>query len=133
MDYQTFVTTQFIPRVLAALNACRNALIAAGVPAGRVTVEEVDAENLRYRLTAVRGQRTLVVYIELTPVGIVDGEMVLIVTLYVEGNGSEITHSYTVGVPQRYITDLPNLLTKLGSAESTMGEVTVKARAFLQV
>ena len=133
MDYQEFVTTQFIPRVLAALNAMRDTLIAAGVSANRITVGEVDATNLRYRITTVRGSRTLVAYFELTPVGIIDGEMSLVITLYVEGNGSEITHSYTVGLPQRYITDLDTLLAKLTSAELTMGEVTVKARAFLQV
>src|SRR3972149_9372909 len=125
MDYQEFVTTQFIPRVLAALNAMRDTLIAAGVSANRITVGEVDATNLRYRITTVRGSRTLVAYFELTPVGIIDGEMSLVITLYVEGNGSEITHSYTVGLPQRYITDLDTLLAKLTSAELTMGEVTV--------
>ena len=133
MDYQEFVTTQFIPRVLAALNTMRDVLIAAGVPSNRVTVTEVDAENLRYRITAIRGPRTLVCYFELTPVTIIDGQMALIITLYVEGNGTEITHSYTVGVPQRYITDMQSILDKLTSAELTMGEVTVKARAFLQV
>src|SRR3972149_4329525 len=110
MDYQEFVTTQFIPRSLAALNTMRDALIAAGVPANRITVGEVDATNLRYRITAVRGSRTLVAYFELTPVGIIDGEMSLIITLYVEGNGTEITHSYTVGAPLRYISNLQALL-----------------------
>ena len=80
----------------------RDTLVAAGIAANRVTVEEVDAENLRYRLTATQGPRALVAYFELPPVGIIDGEMALIITLYAEGNGSEITHSYTVGLPQRY-------------------------------
>lgn len=30
MDYQTFVATQFIPRILAALNALNGNLVSAG-------------------------------------------------------------------------------------------------------
>jgi hypothetical protein len=131
--YQDFVAHQFSARALTALNTMRDALVAAGVQAGRVTVEEVDTTNLRYRLTAERGARRLVCYLELTPVGIIDEEMALIITLYVEGNGTEITHSYTVGAPQKYLSQIQALVEKLGEVEATMGEVTVKAKAFLQI
>jgi hypothetical protein len=92
----------------------------------------VDSNDLRFRITATRGPRTLVAYLELTSVGFIDGQMAVVITLYVEGNGSEITHSYTAGVPVKYTDDIA-LLGRLTAAESTMGEVGVKARAFLQV
>lgn len=131
MTYDEFVATMQV-RALDALNTMRTALIAAGVSAGNVTVEEVDSTNLRFRITARRGPRTLVAYFELTPVGIIDGEMSVVITLYVEGNGTEITHSYTVGTPLKAFSQITPLLDKLTSAEQTVGEVTVKARAFLQ-
>ena len=130
MTYPEFVA-EFRTRALAALNTMRTTLQALGVT--NVTVEEVDSTNLRYRITARRTSRTLVVYFELTPVSILNGEMAVVITLYVEGNGTEITHSYTVGTPLRYLTDIDAILAKMTSAESTMGEVTVKGRAFLQV
>ena len=130
--YQQF-TQDMRVRALAALNTMRTALIAAGIAANRCTVTEEDTTNLRFRLDATRGARTLVTYFELTPVGVINGQMALIVTLYVEGNGAEITHSYTVGAPLSYIDGLAALADKLTAAEQTIGEVTVKARAFLQV
>lgn len=129
MTYDEFVA-EMRTRCLAALNTMSSTLTSAGV--SNITVEEVDSTNLRFRITARRGNRTLVAYFELTPVGIIDGAMSVVITLYVEGNGSEITHSYTTGAPLKY-TDVLALLDKLTSAEQTIGEVTVKARAFLQV
>lgn len=130
MTYNEFVV-EFRARALAALNNMDTTLRGAGVT--NITVDEVDAANLRFRITARRGNRTLICYFELTPVTVTDGEMAVVITLWVEGNGSEITHSYTVGSPLRYISDLDAILAKLTAAEQTMGEVTVKARAFLQV
>jgi hypothetical protein len=130
LTYEQFVA-QFETRALAALQTEATTLRANG--ATQVTVIEDDSTNLRFKLTGQKGNRTLLVYFELTPVGIQDGQMTLIVTLYVEGNGSEISHSYVTGAPLRYITDIDALLTKLGDAELTMGEVTVKSLAFLGV
>jgi hypothetical protein len=130
LTYEQFVA-QFQTRALAALQTEATTLRGAG--ASQVTVIEDDSTNLRFKLTAQKGNRTLLVYFELTPVGIVDGQMTLIVTLYVEGNGSEISHSYVTGAPLRYISDIDALLTKLDDAELTMGEVTVKSLAFLGV
>jgi hypothetical protein len=130
MTYEQFVA-EFRTRALAALNTMRTTLQSSGV--NNITVEEVDAANLRFRITATRSGRTLVCYFELTPVSIIQGEMAVVITLFCEGNGSEITHSYTVGSPLRYLSDLDALLAKLTSAEQTMGEITVKGRAFLRV
>lgn len=131
-DYQQF-TQDMRVRALASLNTMSDGLVASGVAANRITVIEEDSNNLRFRITALRGARTLVAYFELTPVGAdANGNMTVVITLYVEGNGSEITHSYTTGVPITF-TDIAPLLAKLTAAELTMGEVLVKARAFLQV
>ena len=132
MTYDEFVATMRI-RAFDALNTMRDSLITAGVSSNNIVVEEVDSTNLRFRLTARRGARTIVAYFELTPVGIIDGEMSVVITLYVEGNGAEITHSYTVGTPLKAFSQISLLLDKLTNAEQTVGEVTVKARAFLQV
>lgn len=132
MTYDQF-TQAFQTRGLAALTTIRDGLVGSGVAANNVTVTVPDATNLRIVLSATRAGRTCVVYFELTPVGIQDGEMVTVITLYVEGNGSEITHSYTTGIPLKAVSQIPELLTKLTEGENTIGEILVKARAFLRV
>ena len=132
MTYDEF-TQAFQNRGVAAFTTIREGLIASGVSAGNVTVTVPDTTNFRILLTAQRAGRTVVAYFELTPVGIQDGEMVVVITLYVEGNGSEITHSYTTGVPLKAFSQIPNLLLKLTEGENTVGEILVKARAFLRV
>jgi hypothetical protein len=132
LAYQQFATS-FVNRASDALNVMRNALIASGMGANQVTVTVPDSTNLRVVLTATRSGRTCVVYFELTPVGVQDGEMTAIVTLYVEGNASEITHSYVAGAPQKAFAALNNLIAKLTEAEGTVGEVTVKSKAFLRL
>ena len=140
MDYQTAVTTHFIPRCTAALNSIRDLLLAAGVPANRVVVEMVDSNDLRFRITATRGARIFIAYIELTSAGIAnpntpEAQAIAVLTFYAEGGGSEITHSYSAGVPLPYTTDagIDSLLVKLTQVENTTTEVGVKARAYLGV
>ena len=137
MDYQTFVTTELIPRLTAALGAMKTTLVTSGVLASKITVEEVDSTDLRYRITAVRGNRTLVAYIELTDNlhlgGVIPGQAIL--TLWLEGNGTQITHAYSAGIPQSYMdaAGIDALLAKLGQIEAAFPELITKARAFLGV
>src|SRR3990167_8318078 len=104
MDYQTFITTQFIPRVTGALNGMRTALISAGIAASRVTVEEVDSVDLRYRITVTRGNRTLIGYVELTDNLHLGGSIpgYAIITVWLEGNAVQITTAYSARIPQPY-------------------------------
>ena len=137
MDYQTFVTTQLIPRLTTALNAMKSSLVSAGVATNRITVEEVDSVDLRYRITATRGSRTLIGYVELTDNlhlgGTIPGMAIL--TLWLEGNGTQITHSYAAGVPVSYMdpVGIDALLVKVGQIEAAFPELITKARAFLGV
>lgn len=139
MDYQEFVSGQFIPQVQAILAGLRDNLVIAGVKANTITIAEVTTEgvnDLRYRITAVRGNKTLQAYIELTAGPIVNGAMTLIVTLWVEGNGGQITTSYTSNAPVPYNdeTALDGLLAKLTQLDNvSKGELLTAARAFLQV
>lgn len=123
MTYDEFVGQQFKPRANGTWNGMRNSLITAGLPASALTIEEVNTEgvnDLRYRITAKRGNRTFEGYIELTAAGIQDGAMLIAITLYCQGNGSQITTSYTVGTPVPYndAAGLDSLLTKLSSIET---------------
>ncbi len=137
MTYQEFVSTQFIPRVTTALQTLRSNLVSAGVAAGNVTVEEVNPEgDLRWRITAQRGNRTVICYIELTAAAVIDNQMALQLTLWCEGNGSQITTSYAVGPPRRYDDPaaIDALVAKLAEIEGTCtGELLTAARAFLRV
>jgi hypothetical protein len=137
MDYLTFVTTELIPRLTARLGGMKTALVAAGVAANRIIVAEVDSTDLRYRITATRGNRTLVAYVELTDNlhlgGSIPGQAIL--TLWLEGNGTQIVHAYTAGAPQPYTeaAGIDALLVKLGQIEMAFPELITKARAFLGV
>lgn len=136
MDYQTAVQTEFIPRCQAALNSIRDALVAAGLPAANVTVSMPDTTDLRFQLVARKGAKTLTLYIELSDATHVGGEPVAaIFTLWIDGNGTEITTSYLPGGAQRYVdgAGLDALLAKLTELEGKIPEASVKGRAFLGV
>ena len=137
MDYQTFVATEFVPRVVALLQGLRTNLGAAGAPLNNITVEEVNPDgDMRYRITATRGGRTFVGYIELTAAGVIDGQMALQLTLWMDGNGNQITTSYTPGDPVRYDdpAGIEFLRSKLTALENTStGEMLTAAKAFLRV
>ena len=139
MDYQTFVTQQLIPRVLAALNNLKSNLVTAGVVANKITVAEVTTEgvnDLRYRITATRGAKTLTGYIELTAAGIINGAMGLVLTLHLDGNGVTIPLSFTSGASVAYneTSGIDFLLSKLSQIETvTVGELLTATKTFLGV
>lgn len=128
------VVEEFIPRMNAALSSIRTNLIAAGVPAGNITVEELDSTDLRWEINALRGARRLRAFIELTDATHTGGPPGhAIFTFWVDGDGTEITHSYAPGGRQPYTTQagLDALLAKLAQAEATLPEIRVKVRAHL--
>jgi len=137
MDYQEFVSTQFIPRITAVLNGLKTNLVNAGGQASNITVTEVTTEgvnDLRYRIVAKRGQKTLTAYMELTASGFIDGQMAIAITVWIDGNGNQISTSYAVGNPVRYDdpSGLEALLLKLESIENlSVSELLTNARAFL--
>jgi hypothetical protein len=137
MDYQTFVSQEFIPRVTAMLSGMRDALVAAGVAANNVEWGEIDATDLLYRISASRQGRNLICYIELTDNlhlgGTIPGQA--IITVWLEGNNSQITHSYTAGPPRSYTEaeGIDFLLAKIAEAEAAFPELVTKARAYLRV
>jgi len=139
MDYNEFVTQQFIPRVSGLLNGLRGGLVTAGVPSSGITVTEVNTEgvnDLRWRIVARRGARTLTAYVELTAGGVVNGQMAISVTLWVDGNGNQINTSYTANLPVQYNDPaaLDALVAKIAALEGmSTGELLTAARAFLQV
>jgi hypothetical protein len=123
MNYQEFVTQNFIPRANGAWNGMKNNLIVAGLPSNAVTIEEVTTEgvnDLRYRIIAKRGNKTVTGYIELTNAGIQNGAMMIAVTLYIDNNGTTIPTSYVVGAPVPYNSEegLLALLQKLTNIEN---------------
>lgn len=134
MDYQTAVTTEFIPRCNAALNSVAQALIAAGLPASGVTVSMPDSQDLRFAITAKRGSKTFTGYIELTDgihLGQSGGQALF--TLWADVNGTEMTTSYAPGTVKPYITDggVDELLAKLTELEGVIPSLIVKIRAAL--
>mgnify|MGYP001559241268 FL=1 len=136
MDYQEAVTTQFIPRSTAALQGIANSLVAAGLPANRVTVSMPDTTDLRFQIVATRIGKTLTGYIELTDASHSLGDAgrgKAIFTFWLEANGVELTTSYTPGPIQPYTTDagIDALLAKLAQLEATVPEAAVKIRASL--
>ena len=136
MSYQDAVQTQIIPRSTAALQGIANSLVAAGLPANRVTVSMPDTDDLRFQIVAVRGARTLVGYIELTDASHSLGDPgrgKAIFTFWLEADGVELTTSYAPGPIQPYTTDagIDALLAKLAQLEATVPEAAVKIRAFL--
>jgi hypothetical protein len=138
MDWNTFVQA-WIQRVLAALNGIKNNLVIAGVKASSITVEEVTTEgvnDLRYRITATRGNKLLVAYYELTSNGFINGQMAIVPTLYVEGNNGQITNTYSPGDPQQYNDPAAQqaVLDKLAVFENmSRGELLTQIRAYLGV
>lgn len=141
MDYQTFTSTELIPRIQTALNGLKTALVAAGVAVGNITVSEVQQGNidLRYRIVATKASKTFTAYLELTAsIAQINGEatMVIVITLWADGNGSQIVSSYTPGPPQAYNSSagIDALLVKLTTVEGVVaGELKTAARAFLGV
>jgi hypothetical protein len=136
LDYQTVVTQEFIPRNLAALNGIKDSLVAAGMPASAITVSMPDTNDLRWQIDAKRGNRTLTGYIELTDASHSLGDAGrgrAIFTFWLEGNGTELTTTYTPGGHQSYVSEagLEALLAKLAQLEATVPEAAVKIRAFL--
>ena len=136
MDYQTAVTTQFIPRATAALQNIASGLIAAGLGANRVSVTMPDTTDLRFQLTATRAGKTITAYIELTDASHAIGDPgrgQAIFTLFVDSNGVELTTSYSPGNAQPYTTEtgVDALLAKLAEVELKMPEALVKIRASL--
>lgn len=139
MDWQEFVNT-WITRVQAILNGLKNNLVIAGVKASSITIAEVtDDENvpdLRYRITGTRGNKTFVMYLELTSGTYVNGQMGIIPTLWVEGNGSQINTTYVAGPPQQYNDPVAQqaILAKLADVDTlSKGELLTAIRAFLGV
>lgn len=136
MTFEEFAP-QAEARFLAAANQIRNALITAGLAANRVTVTEPNTEDLRVQLQATNGGRTLLAYLELTDglhLGLIEPGQA-IVTLYVEGNGNQITTQYLAGNVRPY-TDpagIDSLLAKLTEAEAAIPDAITKARAFLRL
>jgi len=136
MDYQTAVTTQFIPRATAALNGIANGLKAAGLAANRVTVSMPDTTDLRFQIVASRAGKTLTGYIELTDASHAGGPGGnAIFTFFLNADGVELTTSYAPGPIQPYITEagIDALLAKLSELEGKIPEAMVKIRAFLGV
>lgn len=134
LDYQTVVTTQFIPRSMTMLNNIATSLITAGLPATGVTVTMPDTNDLRFQLVAKRGSKTVTAFIELTDATHTGGAPATAVfTLWIDGNGVELTTSYDPGVARSYITDegLTALLAKLTELEGDEPSIAVKVRAFL--
>jgi len=139
VNYNEFVTSEFIPRTLASWGGLRNSVITAGVPANAVTIEEVTTEgvnDLRYRFNAKRGNKTVTGYIELTNAGIQSGVMMIAVTLYIDNNGTTIPTSYVVGAPVPYNDEagLDLLVQKLINIDAiTKTELITAVRAALGV
>ena len=136
MDYQTAVTTEFIPRATAALQGIAQGLIDAGLGANRVSVTMPDTTDLRLQLTATRGNKTITAYIELTDASHAIGDPgrgQAIFTIFVDSNGAELPISYVPGNTQRYTTEagVDALLAKLAELELKMPEALVKIRASL--
>jgi hypothetical protein len=91
---------------------------------------------MRFRITARRGAKTFTGYIELTASGFIDGQMALVVTLWLDGNGSQITSTYNGGSPIQYISEegIDFLVGRIGVLEGLhTGEILTGARAFLNV
>jgi hypothetical protein len=139
VDYQEFMQAITV-RFPAALNGLRTNLISAGVQANRIVVEPIESEiiqDLRFRITATRGSRTLVAYLEVTSSAIIDNQMAIVITLWFEGNGTQITTTFIPGAPIRFTDNTSietKLLGKLVNIEQMMtGEILTAARAFLQV
>jgi hypothetical protein len=136
LDYQTVVTTEFIPRMQAALNNMRNSLILSGVNANNITVQELDSNDLRWQIVVRDGSQTLTGYIELTDGLNLTGDAgrgQAIFTLWCDVNGFEVTTSYSPEGLHPYATTegLQALLSKLSQVESTIPEAIVKSRAAL--
>jgi hypothetical protein len=135
MDYQTWVEQEFIPRVTAILEGLKSNVGNSGVTG--IKVENVNPDgDMRYRITASKGGRTFIAYIELTAAGVIDNQMALQLTLWVEGNGNQINTSYQVGPPVRYDSEssfdfLSGKLTQLENAST--GEMLSAAKSFLRV
>jgi hypothetical protein len=139
MDWQTFVNT-WIAKVQQILIGLKNNLVLAGVKANSIIIAEVaDDENvgdLRYRITGTRGNKTFIMYLELTSGSIVNGQMGIIPTLWVEGNGSQINTTYVAGPAMQYndTAQQQAILAKLDVADTlTKGELLTAIRAFLGV
>lgn len=137
MTYQEFVTNEFLPRTQAILNNLRTNLNIAGVQLGNMTVAEVNPNgDIRWQITATRGNRNFIMYLELTAAGFIDNQMALVITLWIEGNGNQISNSYTLGQPVRYDDEasFPLLMSKLTELEGlAAGEFLTKAKDFLRV
>ena len=138
MTYQAFMD-EFSLRIVAALNTLGSLLITAGVPSNRVKVEAVESEtvqDLRYRITATRGARTFTAYVEVTSGVVIDNQMAIIVTLWVEGNSVTIPSTYVSNAPAKYTDEaaMTALLDKITALENAFnGELLTASRAFLQV
>lgn len=134
LDYQTVVTQELIPRCNTALTNIANSLIAAGLPASGVTVSMPDTTDLRFQIVAKNGSKTMTAYIELTDASHTGGAPgTAVLTLWVSGNGVELTSDYAPGTAKSYISDdgLTALLAKLTDLEGNIPAVAVKVRAFL--
>lgn len=134
LDYQTVVAQQFIPRCTTILNNIGTSLVTAGLPASAIVVSIPDTNDLRFQLVAKKGAKTVTAFIELTDATHTGGAPATAVfTLWIDGNGSELTTTYNPGVARSYITDegLTALLGKLTELEGNEPAIAVKVRAFL--
>lgn len=136
MTYQDFMSA-VNTRFPATLNGLKTNLVSAGVAVGNITVESVDSNDLRWRITARRGGRTFICYLEVTAAGVIDAQMAIVITVWAEGNGTQISTSFVPGPPAKYTdaTAIDGLFAvKLVESENLMtGEILTAARAFLQV
>jgi hypothetical protein len=136
MDYQTFVTQEFLPRAQSAFNSIRAALILAGVPANRITVSVPDTTDLRVQFEATRAGQTITGFIELTDathLGMPNESGKAIITMFVTDGTNEVTHSYVAGNIRSYLAeaDIDLLLAKLSELEAEIPALAVKIRARL--
>jgi hypothetical protein len=136
MDYQTFVTQEFLPRAQSSFNSIRDALIAAGVQANRIEVSIPDTTDLRIQIQITRAGQTFTGYIELTDathLGMPNESGKAIITLFVTDGTNEVTHNYVAGDIRSYLAeaDIDLLIAKLGELEAEIPALTVKLRARL--
>jgi hypothetical protein len=136
-DYFSFTGADLVPRMVAILNGLKDSLVFAGVPTANVTVvEDQTVNNLRFKLQAAYNSKTFIAYVELTPVGTINNQMAIVLTLYAQGDVTEITTSYTPGAPVAYNdpVEINKVREKLVALEKAVNdELLPKAYSFLGV
>lgn len=138
MDYFDYTVSQFKPRVSAALEGMKTNFIAAGITLANATITEVTTgtNHLRYQIVTKKGGKTFTSYIQLTPFGVSNKAMTLIINIVSDGNGVAIPSTFSFGGPVRYDleTGIDTLIAKLSDVEGVCaGELLTAAKTFLGV